>query len=345
MLGCRRARWLSKGGTPEPREGWRWERRLGAPVALGLSAASGGGLHPPRGARGRDVKEAMSIPKRILRILAILAILYCCFVYYLYAAQDRMIFFPEKMTEERWTQVAEDLQGDYVTIEVSDKVGEGFGDEWEREAIHLQGWFIPDGSGEARPTIIYFGGNDERLHRLAYGLLEFPDNGINILLVDYRGYGLSGGQPGADTMRSDSEIVFDAAARHPLVDSGSIIAWGHSLGTGVATHLATVRPVEKVILLSPYTSMLELVQSTYWFIPVKLFLKHKLDTLALAPSIKQPALIIHGKLDQTIPPEHAERVAEAWGGEVDLRLLDSTGHDNLMSDQAILKTVIDHLTQ
>src|SRR3989344_3576762 len=189
--------------------------------------------------------QAMASPRRtpsVLRLIALLGGAYLLFVVFLYAFQDRLIFHRTHMTEERWKEVAEDLHADYATIRV------------DAEGHHLQGWFLSDRSGVPRPTIIFFGGNAMRLDYAISTLQHLREEKINLLLVDYRGYGLSEGKPSAEFLKADAEKVFDAAASHPLVDKEHISAWGYSLGTGVATYLASVRPVEKLILFAPFTS-------------------------------------------------------------------------------------------
>jgi hypothetical protein len=282
--------------------------------------------------------------KKVFQWLLILVVLYALLLYYLYAFQDTYIFFPPGMDEARWEQVAEELHGDFVTMKVSDQMKHSVSGEEERIAVHLQGWFFPGRKELNKPTIIYFGGNAERLDLLAYHLDSLRDEGINLLLLDYRGYGLSEGKPSANTMRADAEIVFDAAAKYPYADSGSIIAWGTSLGTGVATHLASERPVEKVILISPYTSTTAIAKDLYWYLPVELLFKHKMNNLILAPSLKQPALIIAGSDDRTIPPDHAQAVADAWGGEAQLMIREGKAHNELL-DTEMLKTIADFILE
>ncbi|MEK7137123.1 MAG: alpha/beta fold hydrolase [Patescibacteria group bacterium] len=266
--------------------------------------------------------------------IALLLAIYLSFLAFLTIFQDRLIFFPEKMTEERWQEVAEELHGDYVTIRTNE------------EGVHLQGWFFPaqsepESEPQPRSTIIFFGGNAMRLDLMAYLLDPLRDAGVHILLVDYRGYGLSEGKPSAETMKADAVKLFDAAAAHPSVDARHIIAWGYSLGTGVAAHLASVRPVSKIILFAPFTSTTEIAKNLFPFVPVSLLLQYKLDTLALAPALAQPVLIVAGEKDGEISKEHAKRIAEAWGGPKELLVLPEQGHDDLLGDEGTWKKLVE----
>jgi pimeloyl-ACP methyl ester carboxylesterase len=276
--------------------------------------------------------------------IATLLAIYLAFLAFLTVFQDRLIFFPEKMTEERWQQVAEELHGDYITIRVNE------------EGVHLQGWFLegreqgvmpssPANAGriEARKsTIIFFGGNAMRLDLMAYVLDPLRNAGVNLLLADYRGYGLSEGKPSTEAMKMDAEKLFDAASKHPQVDHTKIIAWGYSLGTGIATHLASVRPVSKLILFAPFTNSIEVAHAMFPFVwPLRPLIRHRFDTLALAPTLKQPVLIVQGLRDRELAPESAQRIADAWGGPKELLLLPNQGHNDLLNDMQVWKRVVE----
>lgn len=272
-------------------------------------------------------------------LLTLLAI-YAGFLAFLYAFQDNLVFFPQRITEERWKQVAGELHADYVTIRVNE------------EGVHLQGWFLGGKEGKEstegqvrRPTVLFFGGNAMRLDFFAPMLQPLREAGINIFLVDYRGYGLSEGKPSAQALKADAVKLFDAAASHPQVDPTRIMAWGISLGTAVAAHLASVRSLEKLILFAPFTNSYEVAQSMFPFVwPVRPLIRHRFDTIALAPTLKQPVLIVQGLRDRELAPESAQRIADAWGGPKELLLLPELGHNDLLDDtrvwEAITKFVV-----
>jgi pimeloyl-ACP methyl ester carboxylesterase len=272
--------------------------------------------------------------KALSRLLALALALYLSFVAYLYIFQGHLIFEATPMSEERWKEIAEHYHIDYATIRV------------DREGHHLQGWFVqgksgsePESQPEPLPTVLFFGGNATRAEEVIEHLLKLREMKINVLLVDYRGYGLSEGSPSADALKADAEKIFEAAASHPFVDKEHIIAWGYSLGTGVATHLASVKPVEKLILFAPFTSTLDLARETYPFVPVSLLLKHRFDNVALAPALSQPVLIVQGADDTTFGREHAEKVEAAWKGPKELLLLERRGHDDLLEDEKMWEAV------
>ena len=263
----------------------------------------------------------------------IFAAIYLAFLAYLYIFQDSFVFFPRKTTDERWTEIIEELRGDYVSIQADD--GEV-----------LEGIFLSDKTSEeviAKPTVIFFGGNAMRVEDIIYEFRDLPAHDINVLLMDYRGYGLSTGKPHTNSFKRDAQKIFDAAASHPSTDPDRITVWGISLGTGIALHLAAAKTPEKVILFAPFTSTTDIAREAYPFAPVSMLLKHKLDNLALAPYLKLPVLIVHGEDDNQINPSHSEKIAEAWGGNAEFILLPERGHNDLMGDSEAWEEVVEFL--
>jgi pimeloyl-ACP methyl ester carboxylesterase len=175
------------------------------------------------------------------------------------------------------------------------------------DGTRLHGWHFK--SAPAAPLVLYFGGNAEEVSWL---LDELPrrDTGAAWLLVDYRGYGSSGGSPSEQALVSDALTWYDRFA----ATSPRIFAFGRSLGSGVAVRLAAERSLHGVVLVAPFDSMVDVAKHHYPYLPVGLLLKHRFDSLSLAPKITVPLLCIVATHDEVIPPEHAKRLYDAWGG-------------------------------
>lgn len=189
----------------------------------------------------------------------------------------------------------------------------------------------PAGPGAKLPVVLYFGGNAEEV--TAHG--EDADRRYGrraVLLVNYRGYGESGGRPGEKAMVADALLLHDWAARHAGLDPARIAVHGRSVGTGVAVQLAAARPVRCVVLTSPFESLAAVARSHYPWLPVGWLLRHRFDSAAFAGRVKAPALVVYGGADTIIAPEHSERLAAAWGGPVDRVRLEGFGHNELDLD-------------
>jgi hypothetical protein len=138
--------------------------------------------------------------------------------------------------------------------------------------------------------------------------------GVGWLLVDYRGYGASEGSPSERALVADALAFYDHAAGLPGVDPGRILAFGRSLGSGVAVALAAERPLRALVLATPFDSLAAVAKRYYWYLPVDWMLKHRFDSVKLAPGLKQPLLCLVAERDEVIPPVHAETLYAAWGG-------------------------------
>lgn len=191
---------------------------------------------------------------------------------------------------------------------------------------------LPPGEPGARhPGVLYFGGNAEEVTDYArdadrrYGRRA-------VLLVNYRGYGESGGKPGAAALAADALALHDWAARRPDIDPARLCVHGRSLGTGVAVQLAAARALRCVVLTSPFDSLAAVGSTHYPWLPVRLLLRHRFESASLAGAITAPALVAYGTEDTIIPAAHSERLAQAWGGPVERLPVEGRGHNDLDLD-------------
>ncbi len=226
----------------------------------------------------------------------------------MYLAQDSLLFLPQPLAAEpRSARPLEPLA-------------------YEREdGVTLRGWLVKAGAGRA-PLVVFYGGNAEEL---SWQMSEPWPAGWSLALVNYRGYGESGGRPSEAALCADALVVFDALARRPDVDAGRIVLVGRSLGSGVATYVAAERPVAAVVLVSPYDSMTAVARRHYPWLPVGLLLKHPFDSAARAPEVRVPLLAIAGGRDRIIPADHSRRLVAAWGGPKRFVELDEADHNDL----------------
>lgn len=197
------------------------------------------------------------------------------------------------------------------------------------EGAVLRGVLVPGRGQGPRPTLLYFGGNAERVRHKARDRAWIGELGFHQVFVSYRGYDDSTGSPSGAALLADAVAIYDAIAARPDVDRERIVAWGNSLGSGLAARVARERELAGAILAMPYARLSDIAADVYWWLPVRWLFRHEIDTLADAPAITDPVLVVHGQLDTLIPPEHGRRVAEAWGGPAQLLLVDGAGHNDL----------------
>lgn len=150
-------------------------------------------------------------------------------------------------------------------------------------------------------AVLYFGGNGEDVSSSVAPLMAaFP--GREIVMLHYRGYGGSGGQPNEADIALDAQGLFDEVhARHP-----DVVVIGRSLGSGVAARLASVRPASKLVLVTPYDSIVGIAQRQFPIFPVSWLLIDKYETWRYVPKIKAPVLILRAEHDELIPAASTE---------------------------------------
>jgi fermentation-respiration switch protein FrsA (DUF1100 family) len=251
---------------------------------------------------------------------------------FMYVRQDQMIFFRQPLADEM-RRIVHKIRPDAEEIEL--KTADGH---------RLHGWFVRNNAGGSRaPALIYFGGNAEEVSGLALAAGEL--RGVSFVLFNYRGYGRSEGDPGESALFSEALAIYDLIAARPDVDKQRIVAMGRSLGSGVATYLASQRPVAAVVLVTPYDSMTAVAQAKYPFILVDLLLKHPFDSAKRARSIDVPLLALIAGADTVIPPRHAERLAAAWRGPVTSIVIEGADHNEIEFDARYWRSLRDFLTK
>ncbi len=250
-----------------------------------------------------------------------------------YLAQDALIFYRQPLPESRRAEVARRFPAVQEILIQS------------KDGTKLHAWHVrAAGAGaENAPLVLYFGGNAEEVSRMLDAVGNAP--GVSWLLVDYRGYGLSEGSPGERALVSDAIEWFDYAMKLPGADPKHTFAFGRSLGSGVAVALAAERPLAGLILATPYDSLAAVAKRYYWYLPVDLLLKHRFDSIALAPNMKQPLLCLIAERDEVIPAVHGERLFEAWGGSKRKILLQEAGHNSTDAHPMFWSSILEFLAQ
>ena len=233
-----------------------------------------------------------------------------------WVVQDRLLFYPQAATGEARAPAG-----------------------WRVEPVrhHTADGVVLEGAlllppRERPPVVLYYGGNAEEA--LAFAPAAEATYGQRaVLLMNYRGYGLSGGTPSERAIVRDALELYDWIAKRPDLDAAHIALHGRSLGSGVAVQVAAARPAAcRVVLTSPYDSVSDVAGRIYPWLPVKWLARHPFDSAARAPGVRVPAQIFIAENDTLIPPSHSERLASLWGAPVERVRLSGRGHDDVMLD-------------
>ena len=222
-------------------------------------------------------------------ILLFLLVGYGAMVALAYFAQRALLYFPDR-TRTSPTQ-AGFPEAEEIMLETAD--GE-----------KLVAWYVP--AAEGKPVVLYFHGNGgalvDRVRRFR-GLIA---DGNGLVALSYRGYGGSSGSPSEEGLLADAAAGYAfAAARYP---AQRIALFGESLGTGVAIWLATEKPVARLLLQAPYTSIVDVAVAAYPFLPVRLLLKDRYRSDERVGGVTAPVLVLHGERDRVVPIQYGERL-------------------------------------
>tara|TARA_X000001036_G_scaffold421835_1_gene444104 strand:+ start:1105 stop:1905 length:801 start_codon:yes stop_codon:yes gene_type:complete len=167
------------------------------------------------------------------------------------------------------------------------------------ENIKLKSWFI-EKDLEKFKTILLFHGNAGNLFNRVYKLNELSKLNLNILLISWRSFSGNEGKPTEKNLYHDAEKAVKWLNSQGI-DNKDIILYGESLGTGVATELASKNNYGGIILESPFTSMVDTAKIYYPYLPVNLLLKDRFNSKSKIKDITTPILIMHGKMDNIVP--------------------------------------------
>jgi fermentation-respiration switch protein FrsA (DUF1100 family) len=171
----------------------------------------------------------------------------------------------------------------------------------------LVAWWKPPQPGKA--LILYFHGNGGSLWNGRLRAQALTASGRGLLMVSYRGYSGSTGSPTETGLHIDARTAYDWVRQS--YQASRLVAYGESLGTGVAVRLASEQPLAGLILDAPYTSTAEVASLTYWYVPVSWLMLDQFRSLDIIQQVKAPILILHGTDDRTIPFAFGERLFAA----------------------------------
>jgi len=186
----------------------------------------------------------------------------------------------------------------------------------------------PDHLAVERPTMIYFYGNAMCLHDAAFDLEQFRRLGLNVLIPEYVGYGMSEGSPSEKGCQSTALAAYDYLVSTRGVVPRRIIAGGWSLGGAVAIDLASCREVGGLIAFSSFTSAVDMGRRLLPLVPVSLLLRDRFDNIHKIAKVTCPILIGHGRLDPIIPFKMGEELAAKANGPVTTLWIDGAEHND-----------------
>ena len=257
----------------------------------------------------------------ILKFIALLSLLYTTAAFFMYLRQESFLFYPTKT--RHIPDSTTNIQA--YTLLQTGTAGKG---------VTLHGWLVNPQYSKER-IIIYFGGNGEDVF---LNIDEFEEIQAASLFVNYRGYGSSEGVPGESEMYGDALAIFDDIEKRYAPQK--IFLMGRSLGSGIATYVASKRQSAGVILVTPYSSITAIAQSRFRWLPVSLLLKHKFESYRYAAKITAPVLVLYGGADRTVPPANTESLLTSFKTPVQTLFLETAEHGTIDMHQEYWQAIL-----
>jgi uncharacterized protein len=226
-------------------------------------------------------------------IVAIVVAVYAAFVGVIFGAQRHMLYFPVHGDIDPVRAGAPEMQS--VALQTED-------------GLTLTAWYAP--ARGAATTLLYLHGNGGHIGHRATKVRPYLEAGFGVLLLSYRGYGPNAGSPTEEGLYADGTAALEFLARSGIASERTVL-YGESLGSGVAVELASRMPVAALILEAPFTSIAEMAQHHYPFLPARWLVRDRYDSAAKIAKVRAPLLILHGAKDYIVPERYGRALFEA----------------------------------
>lgn len=268
--------------------------------------------------------------KRVLHWFALVATAYVLVSMAVWFFQDRLIFVGANWSGARKPLASQpQVQVETLAVEASERAGleAGFSFRiaWAEAQLRSTSAAATDKPSAKRAVLLFFLGNGQDLASGVGIAATWASYGLDALIVEYPGYGASGGRPSQVSINAAAERAASEAQLRAKARGLPCFVGGVSLGTFSALHVARAG-FDKVLLFAPPTSMVEAARRHYWWLPVGLLLRHRFDNLAAAASVPCPALVFHGTRDEVVPISMGRRVAAALGAKASFVEVAGLGH-------------------
>lgn len=182
-----------------------------------------------------------------------------------------------------------------------------------QDGVSIHGWWLP-GKGKPTKTLLFFHGNAGNISHRLDKLQKLHALGLNVLILDYHGYGLSKGKPSEQGTYQDGEAAYAYLTRERKISTSQIIFYGESLGCAVAVQMATKFSAGGMILESPFTSTIAMGKLVFPWLPVQWMVRYRYDNLTKIANIRVPLLILHSPHDEVVPFAMAQQLYAAAPG-------------------------------
>ena len=255
---------------------------------------------------------AVRMGRLTLRLLRAVAVVYCLVLLVLLYLETMLVYpaprYPQGDWEAKW------LAREDVNFASAD-------------GTKLHGWYVEHPQPQA--VILYCHGNGTSVAELAEFLAYMRDEfQVSVFAFDYRGYGRSAGKPAEKGILQDGEAAQKWLAERAGVKQQDVVLMGRSLGGGVVLHLAAENGARGVILQNTFSSLTDAAAHIYPFLPVRLLMRNRYDSLSRISRYSGPLLQSHGTADRVVPFAHGRKLFAAAAGRKEFFEIDAGDHND-----------------
>ena len=248
--------------------------------------------------------------KKVRILIYVILGLYIMIGSLLFSIQNKLLFLPTPLAQDYEFKFQQPFEELFLNAEGGAKLN----------AIHFK-------AEKPKGVILYFHGNAGDLQRWGTITEYFTQFNYDVLVMDYRTYGKSTGNLSEKALYEDAQLFYNYATQ--LYSRDNIIIYGRSLGTGIATKIASENNTKHLILEAPYSSIGDVAQHRFPIFPVRLLLRYQIPTYQFIQNVDCPITIFHGTADKVVPYKFGKRLDNLSLPHLNFMTIENGEHNNL----------------
>lgn len=260
------------------------------------------------------------LKRRLKKFVIVLFGVYVMIGSALYFLQEKLLFFPTPLAQNYQYQLPHQFKELFLETDKNTTIN----------ALHFN-------AEDPKGVILYFHGNAGNLTGWGTVAEYFVELQYDVLIMDYRTYGKSTGKLSEEALYHDAQFCYDYLLKQ--YPENQITLYGRSLGTGIASYLASKNNPKQLILESPYYSILDVAKNRFPILPLKQLLKYNFPTYQFLPKAKCPITIIHGTEDGIVPYASAEKLLKLSIENLNFVTVEGGGHNDLIEFETYHKVM------
>ncbi len=248
--------------------------------------------------------------KTIFSIILAFLVIYLSAIGYMYYNQRTFLYHPEK----------EVVGLEYFNLPRTKEIY-----LTTKDGVKIQAWYSKPDNGHE--MVVFFHGNSGHIPQRVDKLKELKSMGYGFIIPAWRGFGKSEGSPSEEGIYNDANATLDFLKKEGY-DLKKVIIIGESLGTGIATKMATENDFKGLLLITPYTTISDRASEIYFYLPIKSLVHDNFDNINNISKVEEPVIIIHGDNDDIIPHTHSLKIIKEANEPKKLIIYPDVNHSN-----------------